>query len=361
MFNHAKVCIVGPSVDTKYIGGVATHVKNLKSLPCLLDATVIDPGSVHSNVNKGILNVLMNIIALGKKIRTGGYTHVLINASIEFSPFIKLLLILAVVPSIKGMAIHVFSHGGRFPSLRPTLSKIVNIMTRLLLKKVNCFHFLSRVQLTGFNGLFSPYPVALYSNYSNSDSTLGTTEKHIRNHIELLFVGRIVRQKGVFELLSAFEKIVSLKHMVRLTFVGDGPDLDDLRNRSTSFPKDIVSFKGYLTGDELEGAYINADALIFPTYHPEGFPYIFIEAMRAGLPVVATAEGALASIIENGVNGFKVPARDVNSLTTEITKLIENSELLRQMSENSYNYFKEYLSKSAADSYYNSLLYSDLH
>ena len=74
-----RVCIIGPAVDTDYIGGIATHVKNLKSLSCFSDAVVLDPGSLHSSSKIAFLQIIKNIASLRTKIIVGAYTNILIN------------------------------------------------------------------------------------------------------------------------------------------------------------------------------------------------------------------------------------------------------------------------------------------
>lgn len=359
MSHKSKICIIGPSVNTDYIGGVATHVKNLKSLLCFYDAEVVDLGSAHCNSRTHILQIIRNIVRLRRRFNGAEYSHVFVNTSIYLTSFVKLLLILAFLPTREGMQVHVFFHGGRFPSMSQLGTRITNALIYPVLKTVTKFHFLSEVQKKGFQQLFEKAQAGLYANYATTDEICAKHDADDKNVLRMLFVGRIVREKGVFELLSALE-ILCMENTtnIKLTVVGTGDELQLLIEQSEKLPHGMVVFTGYLEGTMLENAYQNADVLILPTYHPEGFPYVFIEAMRAGLPVIATPEGALETIIQEGINGFKVLAKDSDSVVKAIQKFTNDRELLQQMTVNSYEYFLKHLCRTAAEEYYTTLLVS---
>lgn len=355
MSKASRVCIIGPAVNTDYIGGVATHIRNLKSLLCFRDAVVLDPGSMNSNAKTDLLLIAKNVIAMRNKINTGNFSHVLVNTSIYTSAFIKLLIVLAFIPA-KEREIHVFFHGGRFPVFNNIFCKIINFLIRPLMAKVKKFHFLSRVQSDGFHQLFADGETALYANYSTADTIWQKSGVSDANSLKLLFVGRLVKEKGLFELLAAIEKLSAEKKNVKLTVVGDGPELSELIKLSEKLPPGTVHFTGYLTGTALEEVYQNADVLALPTYHPEGFPYVVIEAMRAGLSIISTRAGALETLVQDGITGFKVKTKDIDSIVWAIDKLSGDSALLADMSNNCYRYFEENLSRSAAEIYYGKLL-----
>ncbi|MBV5329408.1 MAG: glycosyltransferase family 4 protein [Chlorobium sp.] len=355
MAGAQRVCIIGPSVDTNYIGGVATHIRNLKTFSCFRDAVVLDPGSVHSNSKVAFLQIIKNIASLRTTINVGDFTKILINSSIYPSAFIKLLMILATLPTNEQREIHVFFHGGRFPALNKVTGAIVNFFSRPFMAKVEKFHLLSRVQLEGFTRVFPKLQAGLYANYATSDSVWQKCRGVDTTTLRLLFVGRVVREKGVFELFAAFEKILRDSRQISLTIAGDGPDLAELKKLNERLPPGAVQFLGFVTGDILKAAYQNADVLLLPSYH-EGFPYVVIEAMRAGLPIVSTSSGALETLIQDGVTGFKVLPQDADSIVNALGKLIEDRALLAEMSSNCQKYFQENLSRSAAEKYYSQLL-----
>jgi glycosyltransferase involved in cell wall biosynthesis len=131
---------------------------------------------------------------------------------------------------------------------------------------------------------------------------------------ELLFVGRLVPEKGVAELLEATEGR-------NLVVVGDGP----LRS-------DVPAALGFLTGPELEERYARAAVVVCPSRR-EGFGLVCAEAMARARPVVASAVGGLSELVADGETGLLVPPRDPPALRTAIDSLLGDQALRRRMGE----------------------------
>jgi len=102
--------------------------------------------------------------------------------------------------------------------------------------------------------------------------------------------------------------------------------LEDLRLQ------DVVRYVGAKYGAEKEGFLASADLFAFPTFHsPECFPLVILEAMSFGLPIVTTSEGAIPDMVEDGVNGFLVPQRDVTTLADRLALLLTSRETREKM------------------------------
>jgi glycosyltransferase involved in cell wall biosynthesis len=146
------------------------------------------------------------------------------------------------------------------------------------------------------------------------------------------FVGRLTRDKGIQELLTAFSQLrVKWPHL-RLLLVGDLEDGDPIeaivRHQMETDPGIIrVSFV-----TETTPYYALMDVLVLPTYR-EGLGYVPLEAQACGIPVVTTsATGAVDSIVE-GVTGFHVPVGDYDALADRINQLLSDPELRARMGQ----------------------------
>lgn len=354
---NERILIIGPSPENENIGGVQKHINNLKKLELFRDARIYDPGSIHSNVKKSLLSIISNILTLRRIVSEIKYDVIFINTSISLSPLIKLLLILNIIPKIEKYQTHVFFHGGRFANIKIIRYRTVRTILDWFFKPKITYHFLCSEQMDGFNKYFKGYQTKLYSNYSDEKHTL----KRIQNDsmpLKLLYAGRIIKNKGIFELLEAYKCLcINGYNNIELTFVGDGPDFQELRNKAEKMEINNLRFMGYLKGIELENEYLRADIMVFPTYS-EGFPYTMIESFRAGLPIIATPTGALNDFIIDGVTGFKIKPKDHKSIIEMIKKCMENRKLLKTMSDNCYNIFINMLAKENAEKYYYNLLYN---
>lgn len=136
----------------------------------------------------------------------------------------------------------------------------------------------------------------------------------------LLFVGRVVYQKGLDLLLSA---LASLKNLPwSLEIVGDGPRTADLQAQAAEAGlAERITFSGWKSGVELAERYANANLFAYPSRH-EGMPNALLEAMASGLPAVATRIAGNEEIQVDGETGRLVPAEDVGALRHALEELI---------------------------------------
>ena len=148
-----------------------------------------------------------------------------------------------------------------------------------------------------------------------------------------LFVGRIVRDKGINELVEAFVRLNEKFHQTRLVLVGTIEDeLDPVSNKTLESIKnnsDIESI-GWTTGDALVDFYAAADCYVFPSYR-EGFPNTVLEAGAMGLPCIVTDINGSREIIEEGRNGVVIPPRDSSALYQAMEHMITDTDAREQM------------------------------
>ncbi len=131
----------------------------------------------------------------------------------------------------------------------------------------------------------------------------------------ILFVGKDWKRKGGPDLISAFQLVLKKHPDAQLTIAGSAPQID--------IPNcQIVGEKNL---DELIPLYHNADIFCMPTLL-EPFGIVFLEAMAAKLPVVATNLGALPDFIQNGWNGWLVSPHDVNGIADALSKLLDHPD-----------------------------------
>ena len=147
----------------------------------------------------------------------------------------------------------------------------------------------------------------------------------------ILFVGRVVYQKGLDLLFHALSNIGDLDW--KLTVVGDGPQLPVLERLARRLEiTDRVHFAGWKRGDELVAAYQNANLFVYPSRH-EGMPNAVLEAMASGLPVIATRISGNEELLLQGETGTLVEPENQQELETALTGLVSNPDLRKKMGE----------------------------
>jgi glycogen synthase len=142
----------------------------------------------------------------------------------------------------------------------------------------------------------------------------------------VLFVGRLVAQKGVTFLLEALSVVLQRCPETRLIIAGDG-ELDLFLKRITRYLgiPHRVTFLDWTTGPDLVALYQRAKFVVVPSYY-EPFGIVALEAMACGRPVIASRIGGLAEIVDDGVSGFLVEAGNHLQLAQRMVHLIQNNE-----------------------------------
>lgn len=179
------------------------------------------------------------------------------------------------------------------------------------------------------SGLFRPRDRA----EAKREVGLPTDRRHI------VYVGRLERRKGVYELMDAFDALAPRVPDVDLVLVGDGEDTATCRAWA-----DKLGGRAVLTGvkgmDEVAPYYAAADVATLPS-HAEGTPNCIIEALACGRPVVASAVGGIPDMIHDERMGELVPARDVAALTEAFARALGRTydprEIVRKTGRGTWN------------------------
>jgi glycosyltransferase involved in cell wall biosynthesis len=158
-----------------------------------------------------------------------------------------------------------------------------------------------------------------------------------------LFAGRLVREKGVFELLSAYAKLdESIRQQVGLVFVGDGVSRRQLEQQAASISPGVIRFAGFAQREQLAIYYALAEILVLPTY-ADTWGLVVNEAMACGLPVILSrAAGCATELVRDNWNGLLVLPRDVSSLTLAMQTLAAQPDLCATMGANSAQHILHY-------------------
>lgn len=166
-----------------------------------------------------------------------------------------------------------------------------------------------------------------------------------------LFMGRLIREKGVFDLLAAYAKLENrLREKVGLVFVGDGSGRRALEEQAATVSPGVVRFAGFVQRNDSANYYALAEALILPT-HTDPWGLVVNEAMACGLPVVVTSvAGCAADLVRPDWNGFVVSPADVSSLTAVMTSLADNPDLCANMGRNSQLHISRFTAEGWAKS-----------
>ena len=140
--------------------------------------------------------------------------------------------------------------------------------------------------------------------------------------LEILNVGRAVPEKGQALLIEAVAELIGRGADARLTVVGDGPELAELRALAARLGvAEAVRFTGAIGQAEILSYYARADVFAMPSF-AEGVPVVLMEAMATGLPVLSTHIAGIPELVDDGESGFLVAPGRVDELSSALERVL---------------------------------------
>lgn len=319
--------MVGPSFDSK--GGIASVINAYRAAGLFDHWGIL---YITTHCDKNILHKLLIVIKSYIKfvaLLAGGRIGLLHAHVASRSSFLrKSMFILLALAARKPVIFHL--HGGKFVQYYDEGSIVRKWLVRFILDHCAVVAGLSsswQVNLTKItknkNIVCIPNPILL----QGPGKLLLAREPHT-----LLFLGRLQREKGIYELLDAMAKL-SLQFLnIRLFAGGDGNSKELTEHACRLGIIDKITFLGWVQGSRKADLLARATVFVLPSYN-EGLPVGILEAMAVGLPVISTTVGGIPDAVENGVEGLLIAPRNVDALVAAIAKLLRNPELRQQMGE----------------------------
>ena len=148
-------------------------------------------------------------------------------------------------------------------------------------------------------------------------------------HLQVLYIGRFVERKGIGDLFAAIPLVLARVPTSRFILIGGHRHCSGVEMERRWLPSALspyrsqISFMGWLAPDEAEEWYDSADVLVVPSWY-EPFGMVILEGMLHGLPIVASAIGGPAEILEHERTGLLFPPRDVEALACALLRFVEN-------------------------------------
>lgn len=160
----------------------------------------------------------------------------------------------------------------------------------------------------------------------------------------LLLIGRLSVEKAPLVLLEA---LTLLDRSIHLSIAGTGPLEPDVRQFiKSNHLKDRVALLGQLTPTQINDLYLNSDVLCVPSLN-DPLPTVILEAMNAGVPVVASEVDGIPFMVKDGVTGILVPPNQPRLLSQAISKLVESAQLRGELARAARKRLNENFSLSA--------------
>lgn len=155
-----------------------------------------------------------------------------------------------------------------------------------------------------------------------------------KKDINICFAGRLIKEKGVYELCDAFNELSKNYKNIKLQIAGDGPILEDLKNKYIDNKR--INFLGKLNFDNVMRLYNSCEIFVYPSMYPEGLPTSILEAGLMKCAVIATDRGGTVEVITHKQDGL-ICEENTKSIFDNLKLLLDNVELIDVYSEKLHN------------------------
>jgi glycosyltransferase involved in cell wall biosynthesis len=333
--NPPVVLLLGP--HRAAVSGVSTHL-NLLMESSLGDGYEIvhfqvgSEGRDEGAVGKA-LRLMVSPFFLAASIIFRHVAIVHINTSLNTRAYWRDLMYLAVAKALGARVVYQV-HGGELPRKFFANRPLATSFLRWTLGIPDLVVVLAQVELAAYREFIPGQNVVALPNGIDCRPYSGvpTVRSDPSRALQLVYIGRVAREKGLYETLQGLRLAHELGVDARLVVAGSGAEEARLRRYAQALGIAArVCFVGPVFGNDKVKLLSGADVMLLPSYS-EGLPYALLESMAAGVPVIATPVGAIPDVVSDGIHGFLVPPRDGKAIAESLAILARDREKLAWMS-----------------------------
>lgn len=217
-------------------------------------------------------------------------------------------------------------HSGAEPArLYDLAGPLLRRLARRLSARIAVSEAAARVARRRLGGTFEVVP-----NGVDVERFAGASPAELGSGTKLLFVGRLDERKGFRIAVEAFEQLAAERPDLRLVVAGDGPERRALEGLSASV-RERVRLLGTVPNEDLPPIHAACDVFVAPNVGGESFGVVLVEAMAAGLPVVASDIPGFTEVVRDGVDGLLVPARDPRAVAGALARVLDDPTFAARM------------------------------
>ncbi len=336
-----KILVLTP--DLSQSGGVANYYNALKLNKLKgIEYFFVNKGNTASTLTKIYYSIAIYIKFI-YKIRERQLIH--INPSLNLKSFYRDMVFILLSRIFKKKVIIFFRGWEECFQEKIERNKFLTFLFRHTYAKATAFIVLSELfkhKLIAL-GVDSKKTFFIETTVAGPEQLDFNIEKKITsasNHINCLFLSRILKEKGIYIAIDAFIKSKEELSGRSMTFyiAGEGDEL----NAAQSYVKDkgvsdIIKFVGQVSGQTKTNLLEKSHIMIFPTYYGEGLPNCILEGMLYGMPIVSRINAGIPDVVEHKVNGYLTKSTDKDIFANFLTAIIKEKSVYESMALENYN------------------------
>jgi glycosyltransferase involved in cell wall biosynthesis len=352
-----SVLVLGPMTNG-VTGGQATHMKNLNALAQDIDDGVVDffftsrgmdeTESVKAKILFFVQNIYRFLFVIGR------YSKVHINTSFDAKAVVRDFFYLFVCYLYRKEVVIQY-HGGDPFKINTALKSLAKI-TLYITKRGSSVICLTSKQFDFVMSL-GKKDVGLVKNFVEVPDY---QPKDLAFPIHFIYMGRIIREKGLFLILDAVEWLRKNGCSdFKVHICGNGKDLAAMLNEiERRMLEDCVIYRGIVGGVEKTKLLESSQVFLYPTSYPEGLPYSILEALSYSLPVVSTNVGSISSVVHDKETGLIVAEENYLELAKAMEYFIHNGTEIQRMGTQGHMLVADKFGKKAMKDFFVNLWFS---
>jgi glycosyltransferase involved in cell wall biosynthesis len=341
-----RILIITPNLQG--CGGVANYYTTLKDYYSM-DVEYFTVGKRNSREGKlaGLSRFVKDNIVFKKKLKEAGFALIHLNPSLRDKAVVRDGVFLHFAKQA-GKKVVVFFRGwdkgfeSRLEGWKLKLFKKVYFEADAMI--VLAEEFKARLRAWGYRGLICVETTTFDDKWLEGFNIKNKLK--VRDKVfNLLFLARIVKEKGIYEALEAYHLVRSRGWDIRFTVAGDGSELSAVKQFVKEKQIVAVHLPGFVAGTDKIRFLKEADLFILPSYE-EGMPNSVVEAMAFGLPIVTRPVGGICDFFEYGKMGFVTESKDPEVFAKLMEILILDDNLRFRIGQFNHEYAKEHFMAS---------------
>ena len=329
------ILVLGPHREA--VSGVSMHLNllfasRLAEEFSLVHFQVGSEGRIEGRIGR-MVRFLVSPVSLAMAILARGAAIVHFNTSLNFRAYWRDLAYIIVAKACGARVLYQV-HGGALPQQFFRGNRVLTAFLRATLQLADAVVVLAQAELEAYRRFVPGQQVLTVPNAIDCGpyARVSRSRSDPAQPLKLAYVGRLIRSKGLYEVVQAMSIVRAHGIKARLVIAGSGPEESALPAYADKLGvASDVRFTGPIFGERKIGMLAESDAFVLATYR-EGLPYALLEAMAAGLPVITTRIGAIPDVVADGVHGLFVPDHDPEAIYRAIAELSANRDLLARMS-----------------------------
>ena len=341
MNRRPKVLVIGPSPPPYHGGSVATAYLLASQVGDRFELLHLDTSDRRGLSNIGRLDfgnmraAVAHFAGFLRDVIGGRPDLIYVPIAQHRLAYLRDCLFLIPARALK-IPVVAHIHGGGFGNFYDSTDPVTRRLVRWTLAGARRVIVLGEGLRGMLDGLVPPDRITVVPNGVGPSAVGGSrTSSQGGEPVRVLYLANLIESKGFLDVLRAARLLHQRGVRARWAFAGEFQNSSDRKQMEALIGdelKDDVELLGVVAGGAKDQLFTDSEIFVFPTYYPfEGHPYVILEAMAAGLPVITTAHAAIPETVVPNETGLFVPARDPHALAEALEHLIADARLRERM------------------------------